>query len=143
MHVRRANAEWKGNLAEGTGTVSTESGALSDAAYSFGSRFEEGEGSNPEELIGAALAGCFSMALSNELDSAGHTPTRVATVAHVHFGKSDEGPAIERIELVCEAEVPGIDAGTFKSIADGAKAGCPISRALKSVRIELDAALVG
>jgi lipoyl-dependent peroxiredoxin len=143
MHVRQANAEWKGNLTEGTGTVSTESGALSDAPYSFPSRFEEGEGSNPEELIGAALAACFSMALSADLAKAGHDPVRVATEAQVHFGKTDEGPAIVSIELICEAEVPGIDAGTFKTFAEDAKSGCPIARALKSVPILLDAALAG
>ncbi len=143
MHVRQANAEWKGNLTEGSGTISTESGALADVPYAFASRFEEEDGLNPEELIGAALAGCFSMALSHDLAQAGHEPVRVATEAQVHFGKSDEGPAIVRIELICEAEVPGIDAGTFRTFADKAKSGCPIARALKAVPVDLEAALIG
>ncbi len=143
MAIRSATAEWKGSLVEGTGTVSTESGAVRNAAYSFPSRFEEGTGTNPEELIAAAHAGCFSMALSHGLAQAGHTPTRVRTEARVHLEKGDGGFSITRIELVCEAEVPGIDDAAFQEQAEGAKKGCPISRALGAVPIELKATLSG
>jgi lipoyl-dependent peroxiredoxin len=143
MAIRSATAEWKGSLVEGTGTVSTESGAVRNAAYSFPSRFEEGTGTNPEELIAAAHAGCFSMALSHGLAQAGHPPTRVRTEARVHLEKGDGGFSITRIELVCEAEVPGIDDDAFQEQAEGAKKGCPISRALGAVPIELKATLSG
>ncbi len=140
MAVRTANAEWKGDLEGGSGTLRSESGAL-DGAYSFASRFQEGDGTNPEELIGAAHAGCFSMALSNELDQAGFTPRRVGTTARVHLGSDDAGPAVTKIELVCEADVPGIDDETFQEIAEGAKEGCPISVALSATPIFLEARL--
>ena len=129
MAVRTASAEWRGDLKGGMGTVRTESGAL-DASYSFTSRFEEGGASNPEELIGAAHAGCFSMALANILAGAGHTPERVATTARVHLEKDEEGFHVPRIELTCEAEVPGVDDEAFQEHAEEAKEGCPVSRLL-------------
>ncbi|MEQ9400007.1 MAG: OsmC family protein [Longimicrobiales bacterium] len=140
MPVRSAKAEWKGDLRSGNGTVTSQSGAL-DGQYSFGSRFEEGTGTNPEELIAAAHAGCYSMALSNMLAEAGHTADSVKTTAKVHL-EMDGGPKITRIELVCRASVPGLDAGGFAEKAEAAKDGCPISKALGAVEITLDAALV-
>ena len=111
-------------------------------SYSFGSRFEEAGGTNPEELIGAALAGCFSMALSAALGRGGHTPESVATQAKVHLEKVGEGFGITRIELATEARVPGIDAAVFQETAEGAKKNCPVSKALGGVDINLDAKLV-
>lgn len=140
MPVRSANAEWKGDLPTGRGTVKTESGAL-DGAYSFSSRFEEGTGTNPEELIAAAHAGCYSMALSNGLAKAGFTPTSVRTRAAVHLEKVEGGMGITRIHLVCEAEVPGIDESGFQEQARAAKEGCPISRVLAATTITLEATL--
>ncbi len=141
MAVRKAEAKWKGSLAEGQGTVKSESGAL-DGAYSFSSRFEEGTGTNPEELIGAAHAGCFSMALAHGLAEAGHAPESVQTTAHVHLDKVEGGFSISRIRLVCQARVPGIDEADFQEQAEGAKEGCQVSQALKAVPIELEATLV-
>ena len=142
MAVRTATAEWKGNLKEGSGSVATESGAL-DAIYSFPSRFEEGDGTNPEELIGAALAGCFSMALSAELSKAGHTPESVRTVARVSLVTTEDGPSINRIELECDVRVPGgIEQETFQEKARGAKVGCPVSKALGGPEVTLQARLV-
>lgn len=141
MPVRSAEAVWEGDLQSGTGRMSFGSGAF-EGQYSFTSRFEEGTGTNPEELIGAAHAGCFSMALSGALGRAGHEPTRVQTTARIHLEKSDAGFTIARSELSCEAEVPGIDQAQFQEIAEGAKAGCPVSRALAGVEISLDAKLV-
>jgi osmotically inducible protein OsmC len=140
MAVRTGNAVWNGDLKNGTGTVALGSGAFT-GPYSFPSRFEEGPGTNPEELIGAAHAGCFSMALANMLASAGTPATEVRTEARVHLGKDDKGAAITKIELVCRAVVPGVDAETFATHAANAKVGCPVSKALASVPIELDAAL--
>lgn len=142
MQVRKASAEWKGNLPDGTGTLSTESGVLTRAGYSFVSRFESGSGTNPEELIGAALAGCFSMAFANELDGAGHPPVRIETDAMVRLEKTDEGHGVTKIELQCRAEVPGIDDETFQEIGRGAKKACPMARALAAVEISLEATLV-
>jgi osmotically inducible protein OsmC len=116
------------------------SGAF-EGQYSFGSRFEEGTGTNPEELIGAAHAGCFSMAFSGVLGEAGHDPKRVATTARVHLDKSDEGFTITKIELQTEAEIPGIEEDEFQKLAADAKAGCPVSRALGGVEIEVEAKL--
>jgi lipoyl-dependent peroxiredoxin len=141
MPVRSANAEWKGDLTGGRGTVKTGSGAL-DGAYSFSSRFEEGTGTNPEELIAAAHAGCYSMALSNGLAKAGFTPTSVRTRADVHLEKVGDGMGITRIHLHCEAEVPGIDASRFQEEANAAKEGCPISRVLAATEIHLEATLL-
>jgi osmotically inducible protein OsmC len=129
MAIRTANARWEGTLTEGTGVMRTGKGGLT-ANYSFKSRFEEGEGSNPEELIGAAHAGCFSMALANELTKAGFPPTAVDTTANVHFERVDDKPTVTRIELVTTATVPNISDADFQRIAEAAKNGCPISRLL-------------
>jgi osmotically inducible protein OsmC len=129
MPIRTATARWQGNLTEGSGTVHTGKGGLS-GNYSFKSRFEEGEGTNPEELIGAAHAGCFSMAFSKGLADAGFTPNSVDTTAKVHLDKVDGGFGVTRIELDTVGDVPGIDEGTFQKIAEGAKENCPISRLL-------------
>ncbi len=139
--IRTSKAQWNGSLKEGKGTVALGSGAY-EGQYSFTSRFESGTGTNPEELIAAAHAGCFSMALSAGLGKAGITPTRISTEAKVNFEKVGDGFSITRIDLVTEAEVPGIDEATFLEHAEGAKKGCPISRALASVEITLTAKLV-
>jgi osmotically inducible protein OsmC len=141
MAVRSAEAEWKGNLREGQGTMKLGSGAY-EGRYSFASRFESGTGTNPEELIGAAHAGCFSMALSAGLGRAGFTPTRIHTKAKVHLEKVGEGFGITRIELETEAQIPGIDAKTFQEHAEGAKKNCPVSKALTGAEITLQAKLV-
>jgi len=142
MPVRRAHAEWKGGLQGGEGNVALDSGAFS-GAYSYTSRFEEGTGTNPEELIAAAHSACFSMALAAELEAAGHAPDSVETSATVHFLKQDGGFAITRIDLSTDARVPGVDEAEFQRLAGEAKAGCPISRALAAVEITLDARLAG
>ncbi|GAA0810843.1 OsmC family protein [Spirilliplanes yamanashiensis] len=142
MPIRSASARWEGNLTEGTGTVRTGKGGLS-GNYSFKSRFEEGEGTNPEELIAAAHAGCFSMAFSKGLADAGFTPTSVETTAQVHLDKTDAGMTVTRIALESVGDVPGIDAADFQKIADGAKENCPISRLLSpGAEISLNARLV-
>ncbi len=141
MAVRTAEAEWKGNLREGKGTVKLGSGAY-EGSYSFASRFENGKGTNPEELIGAAHAGCFSMALSAGLAQAGFTPKRVYTTARVYIEPVDGGFGITRIELRTEAEIPGIDNATFQQQAEAAKKGCPVSKALTGTNITLEAKLV-
>ncbi len=142
MAVRTAEAVWEGDLMQGKGTMKLSSGAF-EGAYSFASRFEEGPGTNPEELIGAAHAGCFSMALSAGLARAGYTPKRIHTTARVHLNKVDGGFKITKIELNTEAEVPGIDEKTFLEHAEAAKAGCPVSQALAGTEITLQAKLVG
>ena len=143
MPVRSAEAVWRGNLREGEGTMKMASGAY-EGQYSFSSRFEEGPGTNPEELIAAAHAGCFSMALANGLAGAGYQPQRVSTTANVHLTRVEDGFKITRIELVTEAEVPGIDESTFQEQAEQAKDGCPVSQALGSVdEITVDATLRG
>jgi osmotically inducible protein OsmC len=142
MAVRTSEAEWRGNLREGAGRVKLGSGAF-EGSYSFPSRFEEGKGTNPEELLGAAHAGCYSMALSAGLSKAGHPPTRVHTVARVHLEKVGDGFGITRIDLECEAEVPGIGAAAFQEQAEGAKKGCPVSKALAATEITLKAKLKG
>ena len=142
MPVRKADAVWEGDIRGGNGKVSLGSGAF-EGRYSFGSRFEEAAGTNPEELIGAAHAGCFSMALSGGLGRGGHTPKRIATTAKVHIEKVGEGFSITRIELDTQAEVPGIDDATFQEFARKAKEGCPVSRALAGTEITLNAKLVG
>ena len=141
MPVRSASAVWNGTLIDGNGTMKMQSGAY-EGAYSFGSRFQEETGTNPEELIAAAHAGCFSMALSAGLGKAGFDATRVATSAKAHLEKVGEGFAITRIELTTEAEVPGIDEATFQQHATGAKENCPVSKALAGVDIHLDAKLI-
>ncbi len=139
--TRSAEAEWKGDLKEGRGQMKLGSGAY-EGQYSFQSRFEEGTGTNPEELIGAAHAGCFSMAFSASLGKEGYKPTRVHTTAKVHLEKVGEGFSITRINLTAEAEVPGIEADAFQTIAQKAKETCPVSKALAGTEISLDAKLV-
>jgi lipoyl-dependent peroxiredoxin len=139
MPKRKAQARWKGSLQEGNGTMRMATGAY-EGPYSFQSRFEEGEGTNPEELIAAAHAGCFSMALSGELGRAGHEPESVETEATVHIEKQDGGFGITRIELATRGRVPGIDEDEFRRHAEAAKENCPVSQAL-AVDILLDATL--
>lgn len=141
MAERKASATWTGDLKGGDGEMRLGGGAY-EGAYSFASRFEEGEGTNPEELIAAAHAGCFSMALSAELGKAGHDPKKVSTEARVSLVKSDEGFTINRIGLVTEANVPGISADEFQKLAEAAKKGCPVSRALAGPEITLKAKLL-
>jgi len=141
MPVRNAEARWEGDLPNGKGTMRFGGGAF-EGQYSFSSRFEDGAGTNPEELIAAAHAGCFSMALSNGLAKAGFTPTRVDTTASVHLEKTDAGFGITKIDLRTEAEVPGIDQATFDEQAETAKKNCPVSKALAAVDINLEAKLV-
>ncbi|MBV8386323.1 MAG: OsmC family protein [Acidimicrobiia bacterium] len=141
MPVRNAEARWEGDLPNGKGTMRFGGGAF-EGQYSFSSRFEDGAGTNPEELIAAAHAGCFSMALSNGLAKAGFTPTRVDTTASVHLEKTDAGFGITKIELRTEAEVPGIDQAAFDEQAETAKKNCPVSKALAAVDINLEAKLV-
>jgi osmotically inducible protein OsmC len=142
MAVRVASAEWRGNLPKGSGTLETETGAVK-GNYSFASRFEEGAGTNPEELIAAAHAGCFSMAFANGLSKAGFDPTSVKTTAKAYLEKGPEGFGISRIELACVANVPGIGETAFQEQAQAAKVGCPISKALSATPIELTATLEG
>lgn len=137
---RKASAEWKGDLKSGKGTISTESGVLSDTQYSFKTRFEDGKGTNPEELIAAAHAGCFSMALSLELASFNLTADSIKTEAAVTLEKTDQGFAITKIHLDLRAKIPGADNETFRKAADNAKKGCPVSKLLNA-EITLDAAL--
>ena len=136
MAKRTASAVWEGTLREGKGTVKLGSGAF-EGQYSFASRFEEGKGTNPEELIGAAHAGCFSMALAAGLTKAGHNPTRISTNAQVSLEKVGEGFKITKIVLKTEGQVPGIDEKTFRTAAEQTKTGCPVSGALSAVPIEL------
>ena len=141
MAVRKAEAVWNNGLQDGNGRIKTGSGAV-DGAYSFSSRFEDGGGTNPEELLGAAHAACFSMALAAGLGKAGFSPKRVATTAAVHLTKDESGLAISRIDLTCEAEVPGIDAAAFAEHAEATKKSCIVSRALAAVEMRLEARLV-
>lgn len=142
MPVRKAQAIWEGGLKDGKGTMKMQSGAY-EGKYSFGSRFEENPGTNPEELIAAAHAGCFSMALSAGLGRAGFSPKRVETTAKVHLEKGEAGFSIAKIVLTTQAEVPGIDEAAFLEQAEGAKKGCPVSQALSGgPEIVLDATLV-
>jgi osmotically inducible protein OsmC len=141
MPVRTADAQWEGSLQEGTGTMRLGSGAF-EGRYSFASRFEEGPGTNPEELIGAAHAGCYSMFLSGVLSRADKPPNRISTNARVHIERGDDGFSITRIDLQTEADVPGLDAEAFQEHAATAKAGCPVSKALAGTEITLDAKLV-
>lgn len=141
MTTRNASAVWEGNLKAGKGTMKLGSGAY-EGQYSFASRFENGTGTNPEELIAAAHAGCFSMAFSHGLAEAGFTPKRVATTAKVHLNLVGKGFKITLIELECEANVPGIEENTFHKLAEEAKIGCPVSQALAATEIKLAAKLV-
>jgi osmotically inducible protein OsmC len=140
MLKRKASAVWNGNLKEGKGRISTASGVLSDTQYSFATRFEDGIGTNPEELIAAAHAGCFSMALSGQLTTAGFPPESVNTSATVSMDKTEAGFTITAVHLEVTARVPGIDQGAFETAANNAKSGCPISRLLKA-EITMDARL--
>jgi len=140
MPTRTASAEWKGGLQSGSGRVSLGSGAF-EGSYSFGSRFEQAGGTNPEEMIGAAHAACYSMALSAALEKAGYGPERVATTADVELVMEDDGPRIATVTLRSEAVVSGIDASAFQEQAEGAKANCPVSKALRGVEIRLEAQL--
>ncbi len=141
MAVRTSEAVWEGNLKEGKGKMKVGAGAY-EGPFSFASRFESGSGTNPEELIAAAHAGCYSMALSAGLGKNGFTPKRVKTVAKAHLEKVGEGFKITRIELNSEAEVPGIDKAKFNEIAEATKKGCPVSQALAGTDIVLNAKLL-
>jgi osmotically inducible protein OsmC len=138
--IKKASAVWKGGLKDGIGSISTETGVLRDAPYGFKARFEGGKGTNPEELIGAAHAGCFSMALSKILGEAGFTAERLETQAEVTLDKVGEGFEITASHLILKARVPGASAEAFKELAEKAKAGCPVSKLLKA-KISLDATL--
>ncbi|HEX4022885.1 MAG TPA: OsmC family protein [Acidobacteriaceae bacterium] len=137
---RTANAVWHGSLKDGKGTISTASGVLKDTQYSFTTRFENGVGTNPEELIAAAHAGCFTMALSAQLTGANLVPDSIETTANLSFEKLDAGWTVTKIHLTTRAKVPGASAEAFAKAAQDAKAGCPISRLLKA-EITLDAQL--
>jgi lipoyl-dependent peroxiredoxin len=140
MPTREAQAEWLGNFARGSGKMSFGSGAF-DGAYTAASRFEQGEGTNPEELIAAAHAGCFSMAFALALTEAGHAPESVNTTARVSIEKDDGGFSITRSELATEVEVEGLGEDEFQKLAGDAKQGCPVSRALGAIEIGLEAKL--
>ena len=137
---RKGSAVWMGNLKEGKGTVSTDSGVLSETQYSFSTRFEDGIGTNPEELIAAAHAGCFSMALSVQLGEAGLTADSISTTATATLENTDGGFAITAVHLDVTAKIPGADSATFETAANNAKAGCPVSKVLNA-EITMDATL--
>src|ERR1700752_2010486 len=139
---RKASAQWSGGLKDGQGTISTDSGVLSNTQYSFTSRFENGKGTNPEELIGAAHAGCFSMAFSAVLGGHGLTPKRIHTTAAVHIDKVGEGFSITHIDLAMEAEIPGLNQADFQTYANDAKTNCPVAKALAGTKITLTAKLL-
>lgn len=141
MPTRNASAVWTGKLKEGKGKMKLGSGAY-EGEYSFASRFEDGSGTNPEELIGAAHAGCFSMAFSLALEKEGFDPKSISTDAKVNLVKGDDGFSITEIELDCKAEIPEIENDKFQEIAEGAKKGCPVSKALTGVDIKLKAELL-
>ena len=138
--IRKASAEWKGNLKAGKGTISTDSGVLKETQYSFSTRFEDGIGTNPEELIGAAHAGCFTMALSGQLEKAGMTAESIRTTAAVTLDKVDGAFAITAVHLDVTAKIPGANADAFQTAAANAKAGCPVSK-LFNAKITMDAKL--
>jgi osmotically inducible protein OsmC len=138
---RSASAVWHGSLKEGGGALTTQSGTLKDTQYSFGSRFENGTGTNPEELIAAAHAGCFTMALSMQLTSANMTPDTLDTTAVVTMEHTDDGPTVTKIHLTTKARIQNADKDKFEELANKAKEGCPISRLLKAAEITLDAQL--
>ncbi len=142
MPTRTATAEWKGSLRDGSGAMKMESGSY-EGPFSFQSRFKEGEGTNPEELIGSAHAGCYSMQLSGELGGRGITPESVQTEARVEVSKTEGGFSITKIDLVTKVRAPGLDESTFQEAAEAAKVNCPVSRALQAVDISLDASLEG
>lgn len=139
---RTASAAWQGSLKEGKGKISTQSGVLKDSQYSFSTRFENGIGTNPEELIAAAHAGCFTMALSAQLTNANLTPESLETTAAVTLERTDAGPTITKIKLTTKAKVPGADKAAFDKAAQEAKNNCPISRLFKNnTEVSLDATL--
>jgi osmotically inducible protein OsmC len=138
--IRNASAEWNGGLKDGTGKISTDSGVLKDTQYSFSTRFEEGVGTNPEELIAAAHAGCFSMALSGQLGNAGMTAESIKTTASVKLEKLEAGFAITSVHLEVRARIPGAANDAFLTAANNAKAGCPVSKVLNA-EITMDAQL--
>jgi lipoyl-dependent peroxiredoxin len=140
--IRKASAEWRGGLKDGKGTMSSDSGVLANAPYSFGTRFENGTGTNPEELIAAAHAGCFSMALSGQLGSAGIIPESIRTTAAVTLEKVGDGFSVTASHLDVTARIPGADRAAFQKAAEQAKAGCPISKLLNA-KITMDAKLEG
>lgn len=141
MAIRTAQAVWNGTLKEGIGNIKLGSGAF-EGSYSFGSRFEDAPATNPEELIGAANAACFSMALGAALERAGHPAESITTTAKVHLTKGESGFSITQIELDTQGVVPGIDLSTFQQLAENAKSGCIVSRALASVEITLTSKLI-
>jgi osmotically inducible protein OsmC len=138
---RTASAIWHGTLKEGKGTITTQSSTLKDTQYSFGSRFAEGVGTNPEELIAAAHAGCFTMAFSAQCTEAGFTPTTIETTAALTLDMHN-GPTITRIHLTMKATIPNIDKARFDELAHNAEVGCPVSKVLKAAEITLDATLL-
>lgn len=140
--IRKASAVWKGSLKEGKGTISSDSGVLSNTPYSFSTRFENAKGTNPEELIAAAHAGCFTMALSAQLGNAGITPESLETTASLSLDKLESGWAITKIHLDVTARIPGADKAAFDKAAENAKAGCPVSKLLKA-EITMTARLAG
>lgn len=137
---RKATAVWQGGLKDGKGTISTDSGVLANTQYSFSTRFEDGAGTNPEELIAAAHAGCFSMALSGQLGAAGLTAESINTTASVSLEKTDAGFAITKVHLDVTAKVPGADQAAFEKATNNAKSGCPVSKVLNA-EITMDAKL--
>ena len=137
---RKSSAVWQGGLKDGKGSISTDSGVLSKTQYSFGTRFENGVGTNPEELVAAAHAGCFTMALSGQLGNAGMTAQSIDTIATVTFEKLDAGWTITEVHLDVKAKIPGADRAKFETAANNAKTGCPISRVLNA-KITMDAKL--
>ena len=137
---RKASAVWKGGIKDGKGNISTDSGVLSDTQYSFSTRFEDGIGTNPEELVAAAHAGCFSMALSGQLGNAGMTAESINTTATVTLDKTDGGFTITAVHLDVTARIPGAEQGAFETAANNAKAGCPVSKVLNA-QITMDAKL--
>ena len=141
MAVRKGSAEWNGDLKSGKGTLSSESGTLNNVAYNFVSRFEEGNETNPEELLGAAHAACYSMALANNLSKDGFKVNSIKTVDNVHLEKLDSGFAVNKIVIHTEGSVEGIDESTFKKYAEETKLGCPVSKAIKA-EMSLNAKLV-
>ena len=141
MPTRTSSARWQGTLKEGAGSLALGSGAF-EGSYSFPSRFESGQGTNPEELLAAAHAACYSMALANALSQAGHTVNSVETTAAVHLDKGESGLAITRIDLTTRGDVPGLDEAEFVKQAEATKSGCIVSRALSAVDMTLDAKLV-
>jgi osmotically inducible protein OsmC len=138
---RTASAVWQGSLKEGKGTISTQSGTLKDTQYSFAARFAEGVGTNPEELIAAAHAGCFTMAFSGQLTQAGFTADKIETTAKLTLDMHDK-PTITKIHLTMSAKIPNIDKAKFDELAHNAEVGCPVSRLLKAAEITLDATLL-